>query len=278
MAICSVGPYGHPSGKIGNVVFYMLNGQPVCRMNGKPGKPSIKQLGNRQAMAVTMDLVAPMADFINVSFKQEAEGTVKNPHNLAVSYNKKEALIGEYPNIKVDYSKVILSRGDLEMVSDLKISKGEDGINLSWNTDISENGSYDDLLMVLVNHPTKKRASSYLNAAKRADGSCFIPISEEWMMREQMEIYVSLKSSNEKSISDSVYAGNLNGVPESQADKVEKAKYTATKARFDQVSAAYYRQRMDDEENIVERKAFRHLEREFQVLKEKLKHLPGKPS
>ncbi|MBB2147873.1 DUF6266 family protein [Pedobacter gandavensis] len=278
MAICSVGPYGHPSGKIGNVVFYMLNGQPVCRMKGKPGKPSIKQLGNRQAMAVTMDLVAPMADFINISFKQEAEGTVKNPHNLAVSYNKKGALTGEYPNIKVDYSKVILSRGELEMVSDLKISKGEDGINLSWNTDISENGSYDDLLMVLVNHPTKKRASSYLNAAKRADGSCFIPVSQEWMMREQMEIYVCLRSSNEKSITDSVYAGNLNGEPDSPMEKAAKIHYNATKARFDRVAADYHKQRMDDWEGALERKAFRHLEKEYHVLRDKLLHLPGKPS
>ncbi|MBB2148289.1 DUF6266 family protein [Pedobacter gandavensis] len=276
MAICSVGPYGHPSGKIGNVVFYMLNGQPICRLVGKPGKPTTKQLGNRQAMAVTMGLVGPMADFINVSLKLEAEGTLKNSHNLAVSYIKKQALTGEYPNIKVDYSKVILSRGSLDAVKDLKISKGENGLNLSWDNSLSANGASDDLVMVLVNHPSKKRASTYLNAARRADGSCFIALSEEWMLNEQMEVYLCLRSSNEKSISDSVYAGNLNGVADSQAEKAKKAHFTTMKARFDQVSLAYQKQM--EGESIPEGKAFRHLEREYRMLKEKLKHLPGKPS
>lgn len=278
MAKCTPGPYGHPSGKIGTVVFYMLNGQPVCRLVGKAGKPSTKQLANRQAMSVTMGLVAPMAEFINVSFKKEAAGTVKNAHNLAVSYNKKQALTGEYPNIKVDYSKVVLSQGTLETVKNLKISKGTDGLNLSWDSSISENGAYDDLLMVLLSHPTKKRASSYLNAAKRDDGSCFIPFSKEWMQTEQIEIYVVLKSSNEQLISDSVYGGNLNGIPETEDEKVEKAYYNATKARFDQIAADYAKKSMDYAEGVIETKAFRYLEKEYQVLKKKLEHLPGKPS
>ncbi|WP_157262405.1 DUF6266 family protein [Pedobacter sp. PACM 27299] len=79
-------------------------------------------------MSVTKGLLKPMADFINVSFKLEAEGTVKNPHNLATSYNKKHALTGQYPDIKVDYSKVILSKGSLEMAQDLKLSKGRKGL------------------------------------------------------------------------------------------------------------------------------------------------------
>ncbi|ALL06389.1 hypothetical protein AQ505_13305 [Pedobacter sp. PACM 27299] len=222
MAICYAGPHGHPSGKIGKLFFYTLNGQPVCRLIGRPGKPSINQLGNRQAMSVTMSLFKPMADFINVSFKLEAEGTVKNPHNLATSYNKKYALTGQYPNIKVDYSKVILSKGSLEMAEDLKLSKGEEGINLSWNTAGFENGRYDDILMVMVSHPDREHASSFLNAAKREDGSCFIPVHSEWMRNGQMEVYVCFKSASGQLISDSAYAGNLNGLAESQKEQEEK--------------------------------------------------------
>ncbi|MBB2148684.1 DUF6266 family protein [Pedobacter gandavensis] len=278
MAICKVGPFGHPSGKIGNMVFYMLNGQPVCRSKGKPGKPSLKQLANRQAMAVAMDLLKPMKDFINVSFKRESEGSVKNPHNLATSYNKKQALTGDYPNITIDYSKVILSKGTLEMAADLKVSKGTDGLNLSWNSSIAENGVEDDILMVAVSHPTKKRASLFLNAAKRGDGSCFVPLDREWMMTAQMEVYVCLKSANEQLISDSAYVGNVNGLPESSLEKAEKEHYKVIKARFDQVATEYEHKKMDYAEGVIETKAFRYLEKEYQVLKEKLKHLPGKPS
>ena len=276
MAICVSGLYGQPSGKIGKLVFYMLNGQPVCRLVGRAGKPSVNQLANRQSMSVTMDLLKPMSDFINVGFKLDSEGTVKNQHNLATSYNKKTALTGEYPNIKVDYSKVILSKGSLEMAKDLKVSKGEAGINLSWNDLITENGSYDDILMVMVNYPDKKQASSFLNVAKRKDGTCFIPVFRaEWMKNTQMEIYVCFKSANGKLISDTTYAGNLNGVAETEKEKAETTDYNAIKARYELISADYHKRLMENWEGKTESKAFRHLEREYLVLKKRLEHLPG---
>ncbi|WP_316753147.1 DUF6266 family protein [Pedobacter gandavensis] len=277
MAICKVGPFGHPSGKIGNTVFYMLKGQAVCRSNGKLGKVSLKQKANRQEMSVTMELLKPLKDFINVSFKLESEGTVKNPHNLATSYNKKQALTGEYPNIKVDYNKVVLSRGTLEMATDLSVSKGRDGLNLTWDPGISDNGGSDDILLVAVSHPAKKRASTFLNAGKREDGRCFIPLDKDWMMGQQMEVYLCFKSANEELISDSFYVGNLNGVPDSQEERTEKAKYQAVKTRFDQVAVDYEKKRMDYAEGVIGTKAFRCLEKEYQVLRDKLEHLPGKP-
>ncbi|MBC8987589.1 hypothetical protein H9X96_17605 [Pedobacter sp. N36a] len=188
MALCYAGPYGHPSGRIEKLVFYTLNGQPVCRLIGKAGKPSINQMANLQAMSVTMALLKPMSEFINVSFKLEAEGTVKNPHNLATFYNKKLALTGQYPNIKVDYSKVVLSKGKLEMTKNLELSKEEGGINLSWDTSLTtQEGRYDEIMMVMVSHPDYELASSFLNASRRADGSCFIPLQSEWLINGQME-------------------------------------------------------------------------------------------
>jgi len=279
MALCYAGPYGHPSGKIGKLVFYMLNGQPVCRLIGKAGKPSINQLANRQAMSVTMGLLKPMSEFINVSFKLEAEGTVKNPHNLATSYNKKLALTGQYPNIKVDYSKVVLSKGNLEMANNLKLSKAEGGINLSWDAGVTtQNGRYDDIMMVMLSHPDYELASSFLNAGRRADGSCFIPLQSEWLMNGQMEVYVCFKSANGKLISDSAYAGNLNGQAESHKEKEEKLHYLTVKARFDQVAADYHQKTPLHREGKMNSRAFRHLEKEYEVLKKKLMLLPGKPS
>ncbi|ALL04528.1 hypothetical protein AQ505_02875 [Pedobacter sp. PACM 27299] len=278
MAIFAVGPFGRPSGKIGNVVFYELNGQIVGRGIGKAGKPSKKQLANRQAMSATMDFLKPMTDFINVSFKSEAEGSLKNPHNLATSYNKKNALTGEYPNIRVDYTKAILSKGQLESANQLKISKGENGLHLSWDSSVAENGENDDLLMVMISHPGRKRASSYLNAARRVEGICYLPLAKDWMMEEQMEIYVCFKSANGKLISDSTYVGNLNGAPATKEQKAVETQYHATKTRYDLVAANYDKKRLDFAEGIPESKAFRCLETEYFALKSKLLMLQEKPS
>lgn len=277
MATNKNGPYGHPNGKIGNIVFYVLNGQNVSRTIGDPGKPSRNQLGNQQSMAVTMALLKCMKDFINVGFELEAAGTVKNAFNLATSYNKKEALQGEYPNISVNYSKVVLSKGDLPVAKDIQLNKTATGVLISWDPSrLDFDYRPDDSVMIMLYHPLRKKAKSFLNAARREEGSHFIEIDKEWL-DEPIEAYLCFKSANGKRISDSVYVGNLNGEMESSEEKSKKEKYLQLKERFDRVEADYLRLMHLDRGAHMGTKAFRHLEKEYEVLKKKLDDLPGKP-
>jgi hypothetical protein len=272
MAKAPNGPLGALNGKLHNLVFYILNGQPVVRTIGDPGKPSRNQLANRQAMSVTMEMVSRISEFTNVSFELEARGTVRNAHNLATSYIKKHALKGEYPNISIDYSKVILSNGNLPGANDLKIEKKEKGVLVSWDP----SGKYNDTVMILLYHPLRKAAMPVINACRRDAGSYFVGLSEQ-LVEEPIEAYICFKSANGKAISDSVYIGNLNGEVESKEEQQEKQKYALVKQRFDVVEADYLQQIKNNWGNPVNSKAFRNLEREYEVLKDKLEHLPGKP-
>jgi hypothetical protein len=273
MALSPYGPHGPVIGKIGNLVSYILNGQFVTRTIGhKSNKHSKDQLANYQAMAVTMELLKPMTFFINSSFEIEARGTVKNQHNLATSYNKKQALTGEYPNIRVDYSKVVLSYGDLAIAENLKMIKTDTGLQISWDT---EGGLAHDMVMVLVCHPQRGQVSSSINACRRDAGALFIKLPQE-DLEQQLETYICFKSANGKQISNSVYLGNFNGEAETEQGKNEQKKYELVKARFDQVSADYLRMQELDRGSHTGTKAFRTLEKEYQVLKEKLERMPGK--
>jgi hypothetical protein len=272
MAKAPNGPLGALNGKLRNLVFYVLNGQPVVRTIGDPGKPSRNQLANRQAMSVTMEMVSRISEFTNVSFELEARGTVRNAHNLATSYIKKHALKGEYPNISVDYSKVILSNGNLPGANDLKIEKKEKGVLVGWDP----SGKYNDTVMILLYHPQRKTAMPVINACRRDAGSYFVGLSEQ-QVNEPIEAYICFKSANGKAISDSAYIGNLNGEVESQEEIRQKQQYTLVKQRFDVVEADYLQQIKDNWGNPVDSKAFRSLEKEYEVLKNKLEHLPGKP-
>lgn len=279
MAILSKSAYGHPNGKIGNMVFYMLNGQAVCRLIGKQGKPSTKQLANYQAMKVTMDLVRPMKEFIANSFELEARGTVKNAHNLAVSYNKRQALTGEYPNIRVDFSKVMLSYGELPGARDFRISKIEDGLTLSWNPESYMGGhDLDDILMIQLYYPLRKRGKSLLNASRRDSGKLFIPVNEE-LIKEPIVAYACFKSADGKQISNSIYLGSLEGTVKDSREKDIQEKYIALKTRFDQVAGNYLEPQQQIQLGFKNSdKAFRHLETEYHALKIKLAHLPGGPA
>ncbi|RQO72319.1 hypothetical protein DBR43_14025 [Pedobacter sp. KBW06] len=272
MAKAPSGPLGALNGKLRNLVFYMLNGQPVVRTIGDPGKPSRGQLANRQAMSVTMEMVSRISEFTNVSFELEARGTVRNAHNLATSYIKKHALKGEYPNISVDYSKVILSNGNLPGANDLKIEKKEKGVLVSWDP----SGKQDDTVMILLYHPLEKAAMSVINACRRDAGSYFIDLYEK-RLDEPIEAYICFKSANGKAISDSAYIGNLNGAVESAEELSQKQTYALVKQRFDVVEADYLQQIAANYGNPVNTKAFRNLKKEYKVLKDKLEHLPGKP-
>ncbi len=281
MAISKSGHLGPSSGKIGNVVFYMLNGQQVSRSIGLPGKPTKAQLANRQAMKVTMNLLRPMLEFIKPGFELKAKGTTCNSFNLATSYNKKHALKGEYPNISVDYSKVLLSSGSLPSTEKTSLVKTKEGLNIKWAAAKAAAGAFnDDIVMVVLRFPSGDYSKSYLNAAKREDGKCFIPVPDKELLNGPIEAYMCFKSADGERISDSVYLGNLNGSAEEQKEterkEKERAGYQAIESRFKKVKASY--DQFFGEHGLTKStKAFKYVAEEYEVLKNKLKNHPGKP-
>ncbi|WP_316749932.1 DUF6266 family protein [Pedobacter gandavensis] len=276
MGIASNGPHGHLHGKVGNLVFYMLNGQPVVRLIGRKGKPSTLQLANYQEMAVTTKLLSNMGGFIKLGYGLQARGTVHNAHNLATSYHKKHALTGQYPNISIDYSKVILSQGQLPETADLKIEKLAGGVEISWDPKDDNVLKYNDSVMVMIFFPESGKDKEYLNIARRSEGKCFIPLNEQ-QLKEQMEPYISFIAADGEKVSDSRYLGNLNGKGLNEAEKQQQKKYEQVKTRFDQLEASYSKQMIANYGEKPKDKAFKYLEKEYQTLKKQLEHLPGKP-
>src|SRR5688572_12614649 len=114
MGIMSNGPHGPVYGKVGNLVTYRLLNKDVTRMVGENNKaPSVKQLACRQQMAVVIQFLKPIVEFINLGFMVEAAKADIYAHNMAVSYNKLHGLVGEYPGLLIDYSKVLVAQGSL---------------------------------------------------------------------------------------------------------------------------------------------------------------------
>ena len=174
MAIYKSGIYGRPNGKLGRMVFYMLNGQSVARSIGLPGKPSLLQLANHQAMSVTMKCLKHMVDFINEGFGLQAAGTTKNPFNLATAYNKKHALKGAYPYLSVDYSKLLLSQGVLTAPQKTTIEKTEKGVEVTWDAYHDRTCKGNDMVMIMLYYSSEagRHATTHLYEAKRSDGKC----------------------------------------------------------------------------------------------------------
>ena len=110
------GILGIISGKVGNIVGSTWKGRQVFRsrpVRRKDKKPSALQLEQRAKFILLTNFLLPLKMLFNLSFAKAARNMTG--FNKAVSENK-DAITGVYPNISMDYPKVILSRGNLENV------------------------------------------------------------------------------------------------------------------------------------------------------------------
>jgi hypothetical protein len=134
------GLFGGFQGRVGNLVGYTLKGKHVIRTIGRSEKPlTPARKANCQKMTVVNEILKPSIQAIRSGFRLAVAGTDKNEYNEAVSYNKKNALQGAYPNISLDYSKVLLSMGTLPVAINPSINQAEEKITFNWE-DIGNSG------------------------------------------------------------------------------------------------------------------------------------------
>lgn len=207
----SNGRFGELSGKIGNLVSYNLKGKNIVRRIGKNNKPAtVAQLAVRQKIAVVNKFLRATLGVINAGFELEVAGTYINQHNAAISYNTKNATQGQYPNISMDYSKVLVSKGNLEPAIKPQATLTGAILTLTW--ELSEDitwGIKNDRTMLLIYCPELNLATYVLSGARRSSGKDDTALPANYIGKE-LHIYIAFKASNGKSISDSVHLLPLN--------------------------------------------------------------------
>ncbi|GGG98485.1 hypothetical protein GCM10007415_37590 [Parapedobacter pyrenivorans] len=135
MATFKNGVNGSFSGRVGNVIGYQWRGINVMRaLPRKSNKPrSEKQLANEMRMKLAMSFLSPLSGLIAVGYQQAADGLPMTPFNIALSYHKKHAIGGEYPDLYFDYSKAIISTGALTPAEALAAEWTDEGLAVSWH-------------------------------------------------------------------------------------------------------------------------------------------------
>ncbi|MGK9125266.1 DUF6266 family protein [Olivibacter sp. SA151] len=72
---------------------------------------SEKELANRERMRIMQKFLQDSKNFIDLGFQLEAKARNMSAFNAAMSYNKKYAITGSYPDLKIDYEKLLVSKG-----------------------------------------------------------------------------------------------------------------------------------------------------------------------
>jgi len=197
-------------GKVGNTVTYIRKGVVITRIVGEITKKATKsQTNNRKKIAFTNKFNSPINEFIQFGLKAEAEKLKKIPNDLMLSYTRK-SIEGEYPKHKINFTKVIFSKGTIKEAPGLKVELIDIGLEFSWDTTASSKDRQrrDDWLMVMAYFPKQFDAQYLTHATRRSEGKYQFKISKN-DKPTVMEIFVSFMSANQKNVSNSVYLGQL---------------------------------------------------------------------
>ncbi|SDJ05030.1 hypothetical protein SAMN04487898_101176 [Pedobacter sp. ok626] len=212
MAKIRNGIFGPIQGKLGNLVGATWKNIPYLRVlpnkteNGKTGTPA--QIACREKFKFVTEWLVPFHPYVTVGFKNHANE--KTEINAAFSINYKLATVGVYPDLSIDYRKVVLSKGYLPGFFNAKaqFSANAKELELTWEQNYNDDSSLDDLLILTVYNRELKIVDGFIGGVRRADLKCSLKLNPKLIGRS-LDVYVSLISLNGKKVANSEYLGRV---------------------------------------------------------------------
>lgn len=220
MAKLNFGILGPAIGTLSNLVTYLRLGQPLVRTKPKKRAKKAKRSDSQKAVNLKFQIVKKFlsvtGEFINVGYRNDVAGTSRIPENGASSYLLSEAFTGEYPNLSIDYAKVLVSRGKLSKPLNAEVKLEGNLLKFTWDADaVTSYPRIRDQVMLLAYLPANETTNYLLSGARRKDGFEELEVAicrqnlSDMKKDEVIETYMAFISDDRKSISDSVYVGSV---------------------------------------------------------------------
>lgn len=165
------------------------------------------QVAQRTRFSLIAKFVRALLPVIRVGFKQSA-GANNSAYSAAVSYNVHNAVKGEHPDLEIDFSNAMLSKGSLTGTYGVTATREPGILNAEWEPGARGNASVEDHVAIAAYNPIKQEAMYDLHAASRGDGSGELQLPTAWD-GDEVEAFVMFISEDGKQVSDSVYTGRL---------------------------------------------------------------------
>ncbi len=193
-------------GKLGNLVFYKMNGSSYVRT--RPAKyrdrKSPAQLAQRQRMQVVISFLRSFRDLVRVTFAAEATG--RTALQAAQSYNMRHALAGEYPDIRIDKSKVLLSRGPLPLPAGVSVTAQPEGLLIRWENGPEATGSAaNDTLVVMALPGDTGNGIHDFTSVRRSEGEYLWRLPQPVQANNLEGVWMAFRNLKLTSMSDSIW-------------------------------------------------------------------------
>ena len=200
---------GISTGKVGNVVMSTWNGIHVMRGTPqKSNKPASEaQLEQRARFGLTNRFLQHASEFVSIGFKKQAVG--KTAQNVAFELNSTKLITGDYPDISIDVSELVLSQGKLLSAKNMTLATdGPLKVTLSWTSSIGRKYSKaSDKLLLFVFAPGIDDSHSEIKVGSRDAGSYTIDLDSDFS-GEEVHVFAAFVSEKGDLVSNSKYIGS----------------------------------------------------------------------
>jgi hypothetical protein len=198
------------SGRLGNTVTYLLNGQMVMRRIGTHRKPSSpKKRPSQQVTILVNNFLKPIRALVKIGFQQEAIIARKTGYTMATIFTRANAIKGVYPEQEIDFEKVMFTRGNLPATENVTAIVVPGGILFSWDHEAVELAQHAHDRSILIAYNVDTGAAYYeLNGNRRHQGSdtLYLP---NFKHKVKLQTYIAFISANQLITSNSLYVGIL---------------------------------------------------------------------
>lgn len=166
---------------------------------------SPKQLVQKAKFATAIEFVRHLSGLYAITYKLNTEKMTAQ--NRAVGQVVSDAITGEYPDFKVDFPKVLISRGTLEPVNATVVAAAGK-ITWTWVPNMGLNGaSQFDQSVVVVYCPERKQALYKINASTRDAGTATLDVQP--FVGLTVVTYLGFTAIDQSKVSDSRFTGEL---------------------------------------------------------------------
>lgn len=211
MARLSNGILGPIHGKLGSVVGAVWKQTAYLRTLPKEKKggyrPTPAQIACREKFKFVQKWLVPFYAYVTIGFRNFAKN--KTEINAAFSSIYRNATIGAYPNLSIDYNQVVLTKGNLPGLFDVQVQLSQsDLLELIWKPNHNDDSSTDDQVMLIVYNRELKIVDGFIGGCNRATLKCSLTLNPK-LIGKILDIYVSVVSMNGKRVANSEYLGRV---------------------------------------------------------------------
>lgn len=209
MAISKNGILGGFSGKVGNIVGVQLNGEHIVRAAPRPSKKPATEKQKRQRLkfALAVQFTKPFLFITNQFFANFPIASDKK--SLIISYASHHVVKIKEDEFYLDWSKFLLSSGDLAGFHYLDFRIDRRGLLLTWKDNTQQAyAQAEDKIYVAIASESLQQVLFLEDIAQRSSLQALVALPD-WTMEETSHVYVFMSNPDKTQCCNSFYLGAL---------------------------------------------------------------------